>query len=150
MAFSHNERNPMRQKRKQLIVNPGVQYKLLCLILVSVLIPTLLTFTSLFFLIQSIIVEAQIESEVVYSALMFLTHKVFIILFLGFVFITVLLLTWSLIFIHRIVGPLFRLEKELDKVIDGKTISKIRFRKHDSFKALADKINILIDRAQKP
>jgi len=140
----------MRQKRKQLIVNPGVQYKLLCLILVSVLIPTLLTFTSLFFLIQSIIVEAQIESEVVYSALMFLTHKVFIILFLGFVFITVLLLTWSLIFIHRIVGPLFRLEKELDKVIDGKTISKIRFRKHDSFKALADKINILIDRAQKP
>jgi len=138
----------MRKRRKQLIVNPPVQYKLLFLILISVIIPTLLTFMSLFFLIQSIIIEAQIENEMVYSALLFMSNKVFLILFIGFVFITVLLLTWSLIFIHRIVGPLYRLEKELQKVVDGKRITKIRFRKNDSFASLADKINFLIERVQ--
>jgi signal transduction histidine kinase len=138
----------MQQKRRQIIVNPKVQYKLLLLILISVLIPTLLTFLSLFFLIQSLVVEAQIDNEVVYSALMFLNHKVFAILLIGFVCITVLLISWSLLFIHRIVGPLFRLEKELDKMISGKKIAKIRFRKYDSFKSLAEKFNILIDRLQ--
>lgn len=138
----------MRKRRRQIIVNPKVQYKLLLLILVSVLIPTLLTFLSLFFLIQSIVIEAQIESEVVYNSLIFLNHKIFAILVCGFLCITVLLITWSLLFIHRIVGPLFRLEKELDKMISGKKISKISFRKYDSFTSLAEKFNVLIDRLQ--
>ncbi len=148
MLITHRERLDMRKRRKQLIVNPRVQYKLLFLILVSVIIPTFLTFMSLYFLIQSIIIEAQIESEVVYSALLFMSNKVFAILFVGFIFITVLLLTWSLIFIHRIVGPIYRLERELEKVIDGKKVTKIRFRKNDSFASLADKINTLITRLQ--
>jgi signal transduction histidine kinase len=92
--------------------------------------------------------EAQIDNEMVYSALLFLSHKVFLILFSGFVLITVLLLTWSLIFIHRIVGPIFRLERELDNLIEGKKFTKIRFRKYDSFASLAEKINVLFDKLQ--
>jgi len=134
-----------KRRRRQFIVNPVLQFKLLFLILLSIIIPTLLTFLSLFFLIRSILLEAQINNELVYNALLFLSRKVYIILIAGFSFVTVLLLTWALIFIHRIVGPLFRLERELEKIIDGKKINKIRFRKNDSFLSLADKINRLID-----
>ncbi len=134
-----------KRRRRQFIVNPAIQYKLLFLIILSIIIPTLLTFMSLYFLIRSILLEAQINNELVYNALLFLSRKVYIILISGFSVVTVLLLTWALIFIHRIVGPLFRLEKELDKIIDGKTINKIQFRKNDSFLSLADKINRLVD-----
>lgn len=137
------------QSRKRYIVNPPIQFKLVFLILASILIPTLLTFACLYYLLQSILVEAQVDNEMVYSALLFLSHKMYIILALGFVFITSLLITWSTIFIHRIVGPLYRLEKELEKVIEGKKVTKIRFRKNDSFRTLADKINVLIERIQK-
>ena len=134
-----------KRRRRQFIVNPVLQFKLLFLILLSIIIPTLLTFLSLFFLIRSILLEAQINNELVYNALLFLSRKVYIILIAGFSFVTVLLLTWALIFIHRIVGPLFRLERELEKIIDGKKVGKIRFRKNDSFISLAEKINRLID-----
>ena len=134
-----------KRRRRQFIVNPIIQYKLLFLILISIIIPTLLTFMSLFFLIRSILLEAQINNELVYNALLFLSRKVYIILLAGFSFVSVLLLMWALIFIHRIVGPLYRLERELDNIIDGKKINKIRFRKNDSFLSLADKINRLVD-----
>lgn len=138
-----------RRRRKQYIVNPAVQYKFFLLILLSVLIPTLLTFTSLFHIIHSIVLEAQVNNELVYTALLLLGRKIYVVLFVGFVFITILLLNWGLIFTHRIVGPIYRLERELDNVISGKKISKIRFRKNDAFKSLAEKVNTIITRLQK-
>jgi len=138
-----------KRKRKQYIINPPVQFKLTLLILLSVIIPTILTFLMLFFLIQNILLEAQMNNQMVYHALLFMSHKVYCILFIGFVLVTILLILWSTIFIHRIVGPLYRLEKELDKMIEGKPITKIRFRKNDKLTNLADKLNTLIEILQK-
>ena len=134
--------------RKQYIVNPPAQFKLMFLILISIIIPTLLTFMTLFFLIQSILIDAKLNNETVYTALLFLSHKIYLVLVLGFILVTVLLLSWSSLFLHRIVGPLYRLEKEIEKVIQGEKIKRIRFRKNDSFAGLADKINTLVEKAQ--
>ncbi len=45
---------------------------------------------------------------------------------------------------HRIAGPLFRLERELDDHIAGKGDGHIRLRPKDELKALVEKINKLI------
>ena len=45
---------------------------------------------------------------------------------------------------HRIAGPLYRLEKELNERIDGKKSGPIQLREKDELKELADKINKLI------
>jgi len=133
-----------KQIRKQIIVNPAVQFKMIFLIILSILLPTFLTFMCLYFLINSILMDAQINDETVYAALLFLSRKVYLLLATGFVFISALLICWGMIFIHRIVGPLYRLERELGKVLTGTKITKLRFRKHDCFKSLAEKINQLI------
>jgi signal transduction histidine kinase len=45
---------------------------------------------------------------------------------------------------HRVAGPLYRMEKELDEIIAGNKSAPIKLRKKDEFKILADKINKLI------
>jgi hypothetical protein len=138
-----------KQLRKKIIVNPPLQFKLMFLILLSIIIPALLTFTTLFFFINRILIDAQINNEMVYNALLFMSHKVYVVLFSGFLLITLLLLIWGTLFMHRIVGPLYRLGKELDTFIEGKPVSKIHFRKNDSFSWLAEKINCLLERIPK-
>ena len=133
-------------KRKQIIVNSKVQFKLILLTFLSTFFPALLTFLSLFFILQSVLVEAKIDNPLIYNSLIIVSKKVYLVLFLGFTLITCLLISWSLIFIHRLVGPMYRLDKELEKVIKGKKINKIKFRKHDSFISIAEKINIIIEK----
>ncbi|MBN1412410.1 MAG: hypothetical protein JW969_16300 [Spirochaetales bacterium] len=45
---------------------------------------------------------------------------------------------------HKIAGPAYRIEKEIAQVLDGKTGIKIRLRKTDKLKTLAEKVNLLI------
>ncbi len=137
-----------KQIRKHIFVNSQIQLKLLFLILLSVLIPTFLTFLSLHYLMQSILTNAKVHSDTMHTTLLFVSNQMFAILVIGFIFIATLLAAWGLIFIHRIVGPLYRLEIEVDKIIAGKKTQKIRFRKNDYYASLASKINILIEKVQ--
>ena len=49
-----------------------------------------------------------------------------------------------LIFSNRIAGPLYRLEKTLDKFLQGEDVDVIRLRENDELKELASKINDVI------
>lgn len=50
----------------------------------------------------------------------------------------------SIIFSHRIAGPIYNIERKLDGVIQGDDTGFIHLRKGDELKELADKINKLI------
>ena len=50
----------------------------------------------------------------------------------------------SVVFLHRIAGPLYRIELMLDKVIQGEDIGHIRLRKKDELQDLAEKINDIV------
>ena len=47
---------------------------------------------------------------------------------------------------HRIAGPLYRIERALDDLIEGKEIGPIRLRKNDELRRLSKRINALIPR----
>lgn len=47
---------------------------------------------------------------------------------------------------HRLAGPVYHLEKHLEEMIKGNYEEKLRFRKNDEFKHLADTINRLQDK----
>ncbi len=51
----------------------------------------------------------------------------------------------SLFASHRVAGPLYRFEKAVDAMIQGRIGYQIRLRKHDEGKELAEKINRLND-----
>jgi methyl-accepting chemotaxis protein len=49
---------------------------------------------------------------------------------------------------HRIAGPVYRVESEIDRVLAGQKGVRVRTRKRDSFPELAEKVNLLIERVE--
>ena len=49
----------------------------------------------------------------------------------------------SLLYSHRIAGPLFRMRMYMDMLSEGKDVPPIQFRKHDEFKELAESLDKL-------
>lgn len=50
---------------------------------------------------------------------------------------------------NRIAGPIFRLNKQLDLMIEGKDYSELKFRPKDYLQETADKINLLAEQLKK-
>jgi methyl-accepting chemotaxis protein len=62
--------------------------------------------------------------------------------------IMVIITVIGLFYSHRIAGPVFRIEQDLSRVLDGETGVRIRLRKKDALKSLANKINQLIEKSE--
>ena len=73
-----------------------------------------------------------IKSRIFYRLLFFIFPLIFVLAAL------------SILFSHRIAGPLYRLEKTIEQFLQGKDVEPIRLRRNDELKGLASKINDLI------
>jgi hypothetical protein len=56
-----------------------------------------------------------------------------------------IVIPYSLLYSHKVAGPIYRLEQSMDLLLNGDMDFIITLRKHDEFKYLADKMNALID-----
>lgn len=56
----------------------------------------------------------------------------------------VLILIWSMVVSHRILGPVERLSREVEEISSGKKSGPIRLREKDALYELAENINKLI------
>ncbi len=64
--------------------------------------------------------------------------------------VAVILLSWRvLILSHRLAGPVYRLEKDLQDIAKGNFSIRIRFRKKDELKSIAEGINRILDEMEK-
>jgi len=50
---------------------------------------------------------------------------------------------------HRLAGPVYRINKDLQKVLDGEQGVRVSLRKEDKLHDLADQINALLDKYEK-
>lgn len=78
------------------------------------------------------------------QAMAFITHQIIFrgILFLGLA--ALLIIVISIIISHRVAGPIFSMERTIDRIVRGEKVEFIRLRKNDELKGLAEKINGLI------
>ena len=59
-------------------------------------------------------------------------------------FILLPLVVWDMIkFSHRIVGPIIRLEREMQRLGDGNSVKPLQFRKNDFWHGLSNEFNVL-------
>ncbi|MDD2702696.1 MAG: hypothetical protein PHC33_01645 [Candidatus Omnitrophica bacterium] len=65
-----------------------------------------------------------------------------VILF-GIVVALVFIAMLSLLYSHRIAGPLYRIQKYINSLAEGKDIPAVRFRNYDEFKEVADALEKL-------
>ena len=60
--------------------------------------------------------------------------------------IMLMLIVAGVFLTHRIAGPVFRIQSDIDRVLAGERNVRVRFRRHDAFPELAEKVNKLIER----
>ncbi len=63
----------------------------------------------------------------------------------GYMIIFVILVYFIIVMSNRTFGALFRIEEDLKKYLDGDKSTRIKLRKRDHLKGLADKINNVLD-----
>ena len=133
-------------RRRKKYLGTVFQKKLLFLVFASALIPAVIVAVCMYYLIFNMLAVQMVFPEAIANNLMPVLHKVNIIL--GVSIPITLLLIWiiALELSHRIAGPIYRLEKELDERISGAKQGPVKLRKKDEFKLLVDKLNKLISR----
>jgi len=133
-------------KRKAKFIGTALQNKTLILVFVAAVVPTTIIALCLYYLIFNMLAwQLGIPEAIAYN-LVPVARKVNLIILIALPVTLFVIWFMALELSHRIAGPLYRLEKELNERIEGKKSGPIQLREKDELKALADKINKLIIR----
>jgi len=131
-------------KRKHKLIGSALQNKILFIIFVAAVFPTTIAIVSLYYLIFNLLAWQVNMPAVIASNLMPVVNKINLIIFISLPLVLLVLWIMDLELSHRIAGPVYRLEKDLDDRISGKASGPISLRKHDELKPLTSKINKLL------
>ena len=136
-------------KRTQYFIKGPIQSRYLILTLISMIVPTLVVAGGLYYLQSTLMAEELALPEIIYGHLIPVLKKINLYLAVALPLIFLIIFFYAVIISHRLAGPIFRLEKDLDKIIEGDHSVRIRFRSKDCLDSLAVKLNQVLDRLPK-
>jgi len=136
----------MKNKRRKMYLGTAFQKKMLFLVFTAAIVPAAVLATCLYYLIFHMLAGQMVIPEAIAYNLVPVLSKVNVIIAVSIPIILLLIWVLALELSHRIAGPLYRIEKELDEVLAGTRHEPIRLRKTDEreFQTLVNKINKLI------
>ena len=140
---------PPRQnvyKRKEMMVNPKVQYTLMATFIVAMLILITVCYISSLYLVENI--REQVLTDGPSPILDQLKDNMVLILAITTAILITGVGSWILIVSHRIAGPIFGLVKIMQDLANGKPGRKVHFRRGDFFPELEQAFNQFYDRYQ--
>ena len=139
------------ERRRRYLVNKKIQYQFTFLLIIHILVPTVIFGSSMYVMhrmYQSCLQELT-------GSLAPLAQNMLYIYVLGlclFIIVSIMLLTFlGIRFTHHIVGPLYKLGNNIEKLAKGEKIEPLHFRKTDiiksniadNFNTIAEKLNLL-------
>ena len=127
-------------KRRKYLVNKAVQFRYMGL----VAIPLIALLIGLYYLIYYSVFNQMLIPEAIATTLLPAMKKVNITMAVTGPFFLSLILRAALIYSNRLVGPIPRLEKELDRAIAGDFSVRVKARDKDELNVLVNKINMLL------
>lgn len=132
-------------KRKRYLVDKGVQFRYMGLAVV----PLVMLSALLYYLIYYSVFSHMLIPEAVVATLVPAMRNVNIIIALTFPFVLYAVVRLSLIYSNRIVGPIPRLERDLDKIIAGDASIRMKVRDKDELQGFVSKVNALLEKLEK-
>lgn len=135
--------------RLKYILKSHLQLKLLALILLSILIPLFTVGGCLYYVMFQVMAEQLGIPESIAQNLIPVLHKINFLLLVGLPPVLILIFILAIVLTHRLVGPLERLERDLEKISVGNYSVRLKLRKKDDLKPLADTINKIIDKLER-
>lgn len=131
-------------KRHKYLVVIGTQLRYVALIV----IPLVLLLAGLYYLMYYSVFIQMLIPEAVVATLLPAMQKVNLVLLVAFPVALFFIVRAALIYSNRIVGPLPRLEKEIDKIIAGDYTVRLKVRDKDELISFIDKVNLLLVRLE--
>ena len=133
-----------KERRRKKFIGSSAQKRLLLLIFFSAIIPAGIAAFCLYYLIFNMLAwQMGIPENIAYNLLP-VARKINLIILFSFPVSIVVILLIALELSNKMLGPLIRLENELDERIAGEKDEPIQIREKDVLKPLIDKINRLL------
>jgi len=132
-------------KRHRYLVNKLIQFRYMGLVTV----PLVVLLAALYYLMYYSVFSEMLIPEAIATTLLPAMKKVNITVTITLPILLFLILRTALIYSNRIVGPILRVEKELDKAIAGDYSVRVKARNSDELRGLVDKINMLLENVDK-
>lgn len=136
------------ERRRRHFINTKLQIRYLRIILIAILLPTLLFAICLYYLFFCLMAEQLGIPESIAYNIIPVFNKINLMLLFGMPIIFMAILYWGVLISHRIAGPVYRIEKELDKIVKGDFSIRIKLRKKDELISIAEGINKILDRIE--
>ncbi len=131
-------------RRKQYFVERGLQLRFARFVIIFVFISSILTGLTIFYTTFMMLGErlAQVYPQ---GRLLTIFKSVHVALFVNLLIALPIIFWGSIIFSHRIAGPLPKIYQALRAIGQGDFDVKLILRKHDELKELAEIINAMAD-----
>jgi methyl-accepting chemotaxis protein len=135
-------------KRRRILINKPVQFVFsgitIYFILIVIIVVGGLTY---FITLNTILSQLEIENKFINAYEIVKNINILLLKRTGFHILLLIILVFYLEvrFLHRIAGPLYRIEKTLKEISEGKDVEPIKLRKKDFYKTLADEVNKVIE-----
>lgn len=131
--------------RLKLFSGHPLQARYLVFIIITMIVPAVIVGSFLYYFIFTLTAEQIGIPEAIASSLFPVVRQINFMLLVGLVPLFVLLLFWGLILSNRFCGPLNRIEKDLDKILEGDYSIRFKVRENDGIKGIVDKLNRVLD-----
>jgi sensor histidine kinase YesM len=143
----------MMRRRRRLIIEGNFQARFILRFILVIIGATLLStgaILGLFYFkyhaggtdLNSLIIVITPEGETTVAGLF---QVILMPLIAANLIVLCIVIPYSLVYSHKVAGPIYRLEQSMELLINGDMDFIITLRKNDEFKYLADKMNALID-----
>ena len=131
-------------RRRKYLVNKPTQLRYMSL----VVIPLVVLLGALYYLIYYSVFSQMVIPEAIAGTLLPAMKKVNMVVFLTAPVLLFVILRAALIYSNRIVGPIPRVERQLDKVIAGDYSVRLKARDGDDLRVFIDKVNTILERLE--
>ena len=131
-------------KRRTFLVKKGLQFRYIGLVLAVLVLTSVVTGYTVFATCWTIFGE-KLANVYPQGRLVYVLRNVNMALVMNLLFISPIIFIIGLLSSHKIAGPLYRIEKAITDISKGSIGLKIKLRRGDELKDLADVVNTLTD-----
>jgi methyl-accepting chemotaxis protein len=144
------KKKPTAIKRKQVYINKGFQTRFIVKFFLILILSGAISVGLTLFNTQGTLTTSFENSKlVIQNTSLAIMPSVLYTTLITTAVISLLVIMVTLLVSHKIAGPMFRFEKDIDRIATGDLSSRIRTRKGDQFQELATSLNNMINSLNK-
>lgn len=130
--------------RKNILIQRGLQFKYLSILLATIIIVTALIVLTVYFAYWSLLTEVSINVQTK-AALAYFFSNIKLLLMFELPIIMIVAAFISIVLSHKIAGPIYHVQKVARKIARGDLTTNVHLRRDDELKNLSAAFNSVID-----